>query len=416
MELDAKSGKRLRSLQAGHGPVHPVLSPDGSRLYVCNRFDNDLAVYAMETGDVIARVPAVREPISADLTPDGRLLVVANHLPNMRADLSVDRDVNAAVTLVDTESFATHSVPLRRGSHGLRDVCVSPDGRHALVTHLMGNFDMVPFQVNTGWINVNVVSVIDLARRELVSTIGMDYYDLGVGNPWDICYSGDGRKVFVSIAGAHQLCVISEEELLGEFARRTMQPMMAVWPIYLSLGESLWRRIPLPGKGPRGLVAVGNKVFAAQYFSDSVAVFDLDSKPLDSASNAEYLPAASSDEAYSSGAYSMGQPAYDVYPIETIALGPAPELSLERKGELLFHDATICSQHWQSCASCHPDARADGLNWDLMNDDQGNPKNTKSMLLSHVTAPSHGNGSPPHRGGRCSVRDRAYPVFRSSGG
>ena len=65
----------------------------------------------------------------------------------------------------------------------------------------MGNFDMVPFRVTTGWINVNVVSVINIAKRELVSTIGMDYYDLGVGNPWDICYSADGRHVCVSLSG-----------------------------------------------------------------------------------------------------------------------------------------------------------------------------------------------------------------------
>ena len=203
----------------------------------------------------------------------------------------------------------------------------------------------------------------------------------------------------VSISGAHQLCVISEEELLSDFARRTMQPMMAVWPIYLSLGESLWRRIRLPGKGPRGLAVAGSKVFAAQYFSDSVAVFDLESKPLDPSSAVEqvevaylgsydYGSSSYSGSSYSSGPYSMGSPAYDLYDVATLALGPEPELTLERKGELLFHDATICSQHWQSCASCHPDGRVDGLNWDLMNDDQGNPKNTKSMLFSHQTPPS----------------------------
>jgi cytochrome c peroxidase len=59
---------------------------------------------------------------------------------------------------------------------------------------------------------------------------------------------------------------------------------------------------------------------------------------------------------------------------------------------LLFHDATICFQHWQSCASCHPDGRADGLNWDLMNDGVGNPKNTKSMLLTHQTPPAMAEG------------------------
>ena len=397
--LDAQSGETERTIPVGSRPMDPVLSADGTRLYVCNQFDHDVSVVAMDSGKEIARVPVVREPIAADVTPDGRHLIVANHLPNTRADRTYDGEIGAVVTIVDTESLATHDVRLRRGAHGLRGVCVSPDGHHALVTHLMANFDMVPFRVETGWINVNVVSVIDIAKRELVSTIGMDYYDLGVGNPWDICYSADGKTVCVSISGAHQLCVISEEELLGDFARRTMQPMMAVWPIYLSLGESLWKRIRLPGKGPRGLAVAGSKVFAAQYFSDSIAVFDLKSKPLDPSSAVEqvevgylgshdFASSSYSGSSYSSGPYSMGGPEYDLYEVATLALGPKPELTLERKGELLFHDATICSQHWQSCASCHPDGRVDGLNWDLMNDDQGNPKNTKSMLLSHRTPPS----------------------------
>jgi cytochrome c peroxidase len=56
---------------------------------------------------------------------------------------------------------------------------------------------------------------------------------------------------------------------------------------------------------------------------------------------------------------------------------------------MFFNDARLCSQGWQSCASCHTDqARADSLNWDLVNDGLGNPKNTKSLLLSHRTPPS----------------------------
>ena len=398
-----ESGDVCKEISAGNRPMSPVLSPDGSRLYVCNQFDHDVSVFALDSGEQLARVPVVREPIAADVTPDGRHLVVANHLPNTRVDRAFDGDIGALVTIVDTESFASHDIRLRRGSHSLRDVCISPDGRHALVTHLMGNFDMVPFRVTTGWINVNVVSVIDIAERDLVSTIGMDYYDLGVGNPWDICYSADGRRICVSLSGVHQLCVITEEELLGEFAHRTMQPMMAVWPIYLSLGESLWKRIRLPGKGPRGLTAAGSKFYAAQYFSDSIAAVELDVQPKVGSGPVEQVEVAylgayddSNDSGYgsdySSSPYASTQPGYSDYSVQSIPLGPEPKLTLERRGELLFNDATICSQHWQSCASCHPDARTDGLVWDLMNDDQGNPKNTKSMLFSHLTPPSMATG------------------------
>jgi cytochrome c peroxidase len=78
--------------------------------------------------------------------------------------------------------------------------------------------------------------------------------------------------------------------------------------------------------------------------------------------------------------------------VGAIPLGPAPQWTEARRGEFLFHDATMCYQHWQSCASCHPDARSDSLNWDLMNDGAGNPKNTKSMLLAHRTPPAMWEG------------------------
>jgi len=60
---------------------------------------------------------------------------------------------------------------------------------------------------------------------------------------------------------------------------------------------------------------------------------------------------------------------------------------------MLFNDADICFQKWQSCASCHSDdGRVDGLNWDLLNDGIGNPKNVKSLLFAHKTPPAMGLG------------------------
>jgi hypothetical protein len=59
-----------------------------------------------------------------------------------------------------------------------------------------------------------------------------------------------------------------------------------------------------------------------------------------------------------------------------------------RRGEFLFNDATRCFQRWLSCTSCHPEGRADSLNWDLLNDGMRNPKNAKSLILSWATPPS----------------------------
>jgi cytochrome c peroxidase len=112
--------------------------------------------------------------------------------------------------------------------------------------------------------------------------------------------------------------------------------------------------------GPRGVAVIGNQAFLACYFTDNLAAVDLDSK------------------------YRTAVPA--------IPLGPKPKLDVKRRGEMLFNDSGLCFQHWQSCASCHPDARVDSFNWDLMNDGLGNPKNVRSMLLAHKTPPAMASG------------------------
>jgi cytochrome c peroxidase len=85
-------------------------------------------------------------------------------------------------------------------------------------------------------------------------------------------------------------------------------------------------------------------------------------------------------------------------------LEPDQPMSLLRRGEFLFNDASICFQGWQSCATCHSDdARVDGLNWDLLNDGIGNPKNNKSLLLAHRTPPAMSMG----------VRETAESAVRS---
>jgi cytochrome c peroxidase len=76
----------------------------------------------------------------------------------------------------------------------------------------------------------------------------------------------------------------------------------------------------------------------------------------------------------------------------SLAVGENPKPDLRRAGEICFHDATLCFQHWLSCATCHPEGRVDGLNWDLLNDGIGTPKNTKSLLLSHETPPVMSQG------------------------
>jgi YVTN family beta-propeller protein len=348
--------------KAGHTPNAPLLSPDGKTLYACNRFNNDVSVMDTSSGATLRRLPVLREPVAAALTPDGATLVVANQLPAGRADGDY---IAAAVSLLDTQGKnAPVAVALPNGSTALQGLCLSPDGAYAYVTHILGRYHLFTGQLERGWVNTNVLSILDLRSRKWVNTVLLDGVDLGAANPWDVKCTPDGEYLVVTLSGTHELCLIDRAGLHARLAKAAAgKRVTAVTksaedvPNDFSFLLPVRQRVKLPGKGPRGLALAGTKVFAAEYFTDSLAVMDLE----------------------------KGRPSKS----RSVPLQTAVPPSEARRGEMLFHDATLCFQHWQSCASCHPGSgRADALNWDLLNDGIGNPKNTKSLILAHRTPPS----------------------------
>jgi hypothetical protein len=292
----------------------------------------------------------VREPVAAAITPDGATLLVANLLPEGPATADV---VAAAVSLIDLKTRLVRNILLPNGSTGLRGICQSWDGKFAYVAHTLGRYQLPTTQLERGWMNTNAMSIIDVSAAKALNTVLLDDVDLGAANPWGVASTADGKLIAVTHAGTHELSVIDRAGLHDKLARQADPDGV---PGDLSFLTGLRQRIKLAGKGPRGLAIIGNKAYAAEYFSDSLAVVDLNT------------PAAQR--------------------ARSIALGAQDPMTTRRKGELLFNDASLCFQQWQSCESCHPDARVDGLNWDLLNDGTGNPKNTRSMLLAHKTPPS----------------------------
>ncbi|MBN1422887.1 MAG: c-type cytochrome [Planctomycetes bacterium] len=360
--LDAVSGEVKARIPAGHTAMGPAIAPDGKRLYVCNRFDDDVSVIDLAAGTHMARVKAIREPVAAAAAPDGKTVWVANHLPDARTDEPYAAPIAASLTVIETATNDTAEIRLPNGSHSLRGMCFSPDGAYLCATHLVSNFALVPTQVEMGWANINAISIVDAPARRLVNTVGLDEMFLGAGNPWGVAFAEDGRTICVSQAGTDELSIVGTSAALGTLVQLYISPLAGAIPDDPTRGIQR-RRIELPGEGPRALAAAGSTVYIAEYFSDTIAVVDL-----------------------RTGAGARPR---------SLALGVKPEWTPERRGESLFNDARICHQHWQSCASCHPDGRTDALNWDLMNDGIGNPKSTKSLILAHRTPPSMAEGVRP---------------------
>ena len=202
-------------MPAGHTAHGVAVTPDGRRLYVCNRFNHDVSVIETAGHRQIARVAVMREPYAAVATPDGKSVFVVNHLPLDRADSG---EVAANVTAIDTASNRAASIRLPNGSSSVRGITVSPDGRYVYVVHVLSHFELPATQLERGWVNTNAMSIIDAAARRLLNTVLLDDVDLGAALPWGVTTSGDGQSIFVTHAGTHELSRIDTPALMDKLS------------------------------------------------------------------------------------------------------------------------------------------------------------------------------------------------------
>jgi DNA-binding beta-propeller fold protein YncE len=374
----------VRRLRAGAMPYGVALAPESGLVVVSDFGRSEVRALDLATGLELGRVAVSRNPGFVAVTPDESLAVVANTLPAGAAD---DLVTAAEVALIDLDEFVvTARVPLPHGSTNVRQLRVSPDGRWAYVVHTIGVVVLPAIKLDRGWVNNNALSIIDLAGRRRLATVLIDEANEGVTDPWGVALGDGGDTLWITAAGVHQLVRIDlrglHRHLAGDAAVRaasTLHPEM-IWPRlwagkdrldyhlhqhFTALKSAgLVSRVRLPLNGPRGLaisptlgtVAVGG------YFSGDLVLIDPET---------------------------LGT-------LASFSLGVQPPADAQRRGEKYFHDATLSTSHWVSCATCHPEGRADGLNWDLPNDRVGTYKNTKSLVGAHATPPTTWTGVRPN--------------------
>jgi len=372
--IDIRVGRVVDIIAVGHTPVAVVASPDGKTLFVCNQFNNNISVIDLGSKKQTATIAVAREPVAAAVTSDGKFLFVANLLPAGAADGDY---VASVVSVIDTSAKkVVKNIELPNGSVNLRGITISPDGRNAYVTHVLARYQFPVTYLEKGWINTNAMTIIDVPGRKFVNTVLVDDVDLGAANPYGVACTADGKNILITHTGTYELSVIDSEGLHARLLpARTARSFRSEIhskggrkfsdasysaddvPNDLTFLLGLRRRLQLTGIGPRGLAVIGTKVYVTEYFTDSIGVVDID---VDTQPEAKSIP-----------------------------LGKVRAATFARKGEVLFNDASLSFQKWNSCTSCHAgDGRASALNWDLLNDGVANPKSTKSLLLAHKTPPA----------------------------
>ena len=364
LKIDLASGKKIAETEIGHMPRAVKLSPDNKYVYVANQFENLVRKFDATTLKPMGVAKAVRDPFSIAVSNDGNTLVVANQLPESKGGL-YEENIAAAVNIVDANKMQTiASINLPNGAINAQEVAI--EGNFAYVTHIVARFNVPTTQVERGWINTNAVSIIDISAKKLLATILIDDIELGAANPYGVIITKDKKNIVVAQSGSHEICVIDRialhEKIDNSYAKeKDKAKVFEAICNDLSFLSGIKKRIALDGFGPRHLCEFKGKIAVAMYYSDVINSVDLKNNK-----------------------------------VVRVSIGGNEKLNEIRKGDLYYHDASLCFQKWLSCITCHTEVRSDALNWDLLNDGIGNPKQSKSMLFAHFTPPSMITGVREH--------------------
>jgi DNA-binding beta-propeller fold protein YncE len=336
-------------------PAGLAMAIKSKRLIVSDDGFDLVAVVNISDGKILGKVAVQGHPYSVVVTPDEKMAVTVSRLPVGDAR----REDHAAVlTMIDLEKMEVKGVVVKLlpGTGNVTGLAVSPDGKWLYITHTLGRYTLPTTQLDHGWVNSNALTIFDLSQCKSYATLLLDSPMQGVANPWGITLSSDARTAWITLSGVHELAQLNLGVIHEWLAKLTPKDRDAVCDNLTTLSKpDRLKRIPMQGIGPRGIaVSPDNSTLAvALYFSAQVSLIDTQTSV-----------------------------------VRTCSLGSQTEESLVRKGERIFYDGKLSHQNWLSCATCHPDTRADGFNWDLPNDGIGNPKNTKTMVWADRTPPT----------------------------
>jgi DNA-binding beta-propeller fold protein YncE len=388
VEIDARTGK-LAKVANGGARIRGFAAPaPNQKLWASIEpgvpavriFEGDfLKSRGIETDRGATKVIAIADnPEALVFTPDSKIVLVACDMPGPADRRLCQVDVEAG-------SVSDRSI---RGSSNLRGVAVDPHGRFALAVHLVHKSHLPSTQIEQGWVFTNAITYLSLEGPPVTVTLPLDLRTQGFANPEGVAITPDGLKAYVAHAGGDLVSVIdlpalldivaASQQMAGTAGGQTASGSYTHDDLRLTR-RYVQRRIPV-GAGPRGISVSpdGKWVAVANRLDGSLSLIDT---AIDSVVATLSLAAP-------------GEPA------------PLASDALVHEGEKLFHSGGLSFSGQFSCASCHPDGRADGLNWDLPADGFNNFHNTKSLLSIDGTAPYGWLGTSP------TLRDRFTGTLR----
>jgi DNA-binding beta-propeller fold protein YncE len=329
IEVSNNRLKKKAVIYVGSEPIGLAVTPNGQRAYVGLAASGEVAELDLVKAVVSRRISVGNWPRYLTISPDGTRLAVGCSGENK-------------IVVVDCASGECLYEEGLVGGINIGHLRCSADGQYAYFPWMVYRSNPInPSNIRLGWVLASRIGRVRLDGPAYREAISLDVPRMAVADPHGLVMSSDERRLVVTASGTHELLVYRQPDLPfigvggpGDLIDRS-----------LLADNDLFYRIDVGGR-PMGIVMAQDDrtVFVANYLKDCVQEIDIESRKL----------------------------------IREIALGPAPEPSLARRGMEIFYDGRRSLDQWYSCHSCHYNGGVNSKAMDTMND--GSELTMKTVL------------------------------------
>jgi mono/diheme cytochrome c family protein len=352
-----------------------ALSPDGATLYVTSVANHELVALDTETMHPRWRVELAAEPRGVAVAADGKRAIVGFLTTGAVASVELGTSPNVTYVTLDpahrigTDPFAgpfngefVNAAPTNVGEPSLADV-QDIGLRFARNTYAVGyignNLAIAPHQLSTphlpsngfedtgsygggGGFTAPITHRVAMIDAENSFAPSLAFAEIGVHQPRALAYDATSDTLFLAGYGNDQIMAVADVS------------QASIHMSWITVARTVHGAC-----GPDGLAVDRSELFVHCELDRSLVRVDL------------------------SQVESLGVPS--VAPLGT-SLGPSQRTAAAQRGAELFRrgqDHRISAGGFMACASCHPEARTDGLSWRI----EGH--NLQTPLLAGRVAGTH---------------------------
>ena len=358
--IDLSTERVTDTLKTGNGPAGLALSADGKVIYAVNSFSSDISVIDLHSKEEIYRISTGNNPTGVKLCPDGKLLFVTSRRMSITP---YGEPLASELTVIKDSSRRISEYKKVESAYMMENVAFTPEGDLGFVTLIRPKNYVPSIQIEQGWMMTYGFGVIEPGKGGKVSELLIDESDSFYSDPFGIAITPDGKKAFISSAGADYISVINVDSVRSLLAGASPE-VRKLYSNNLGISSRYVLKRIHTGANPKGisLSPDGRLLYVAEMLDDNICVINTES----------------------------------LQKISTIDLGGPRRMTVARRGRRLFNNSSHTFQNQYCCYTCHPDMHEDGLVYNMSGKDMGrNVTNTMTLRDISETAPFKWSGTNP---------------------